>query len=260
MTWGFKRQLLYISVLAGFFLVFGFLLIYPQFNKPPTCVDGKMNGTETGIDCGGSCLNACLAEVEKIEMLWARAFQVVPGRYNALAYLANHNKGAVARQVNYRFQFFDESNIYIGERRGSTFIPPSGNFAIFESGVNLGEAAPVYTNFEILGEPNWIQAPLEKINQTKISLSNIEFANPATAPRLSATIKNTSLFTIPEISVIAILYDSMGNAVSASGTYLDKLSAQESRQIVFTWPEPFTVPIIQKELIPLYDISKVEWR
>ena len=27
---------------------------------PPTCTDGIMNGTETGIDCGGSCPNACV--------------------------------------------------------------------------------------------------------------------------------------------------------------------------------------------------------
>lgn len=28
----------------------------------PTCTDGIMNGTEMGVDCGGSCSNACLTE------------------------------------------------------------------------------------------------------------------------------------------------------------------------------------------------------
>nr|WP_294773769.1 T9SS type A sorting domain-containing protein [uncultured Flavobacterium sp.] len=29
----------------------------------PTCTDGIQNGTETGIDCGGTCPNACLAQI-----------------------------------------------------------------------------------------------------------------------------------------------------------------------------------------------------
>ena len=29
----------------------------------PTCTDGIMNGDETGVDCGGSCPNACLAQI-----------------------------------------------------------------------------------------------------------------------------------------------------------------------------------------------------
>jgi len=30
----------------------------------PSCTDGIMNGTETGVDCGGSCPNACLAQID----------------------------------------------------------------------------------------------------------------------------------------------------------------------------------------------------
>ena len=118
-------------ILILFFSIFGFLKISPSLNKIPTCTDGKQNGDEIGIDCGGSCANACLSQVDAVFVLWVCAFEIVPGRYNAVAYLVNHNKNAVVQKVNYRFRFADANNVYIGKREGSTFIPPGGNFAVF---------------------------------------------------------------------------------------------------------------------------------
>ncbi|MGH7249462.1 MAG: hypothetical protein ACREGC_00650, partial [Minisyncoccia bacterium] len=112
MTWALKRQIFYIVVLVLFILIFGSLIAYPSFNKPPTCFDNKQNGDEIGIDCGGSCSNACATQVEDISVLWARSFEVSPGRYNAVAYVVNHNKNAAIKQISYRFRFADANNVY----------------------------------------------------------------------------------------------------------------------------------------------------
>src|ERR1035437_1227089 len=102
MTWAFKRQAFYVVVLILFVAVSGFLIIYPSFNKAPSCTDGKHDGNETGIDCGGSCAIACMAQVDQVSVLWARAFKVVAGRYNVVAYLVNHNKNTAVKKINYR--------------------------------------------------------------------------------------------------------------------------------------------------------------
>src|SRR3990167_9267397 len=99
MTWAMQRQLFYVGVLLLFFLIFGFLITYSRFNQPPTCTDLKQNGSETGVDCGGSCQLACLAQVDPITILWSRAFKVIPGRYNAVAYLENRNKNAAIQST-----------------------------------------------------------------------------------------------------------------------------------------------------------------
>ncbi|KKS03801.1 MAG: hypothetical protein UU58_C0015G0009, partial [Candidatus Nomurabacteria bacterium GW2011_GWA2_41_25] len=78
------------------------------------------------------------------------------------------------------------------------------------------------------------------------------------SPRLSATIKNNSLFTIPNVSVVVILYDNSGNALSASRTYLSRLAPLENADINFTWPEPLTGAVVAKEIIPMYDIFSVQ--
>lgn len=258
MTWAFKRQTFYVVVLVLFFSVFAFLMISPSLNKAPTCLDGKQNGNETGVDCGGSCANACLSQVDQISVLWARAFRVIPGRYNAVAYIVNHNKNTAVQKINYKFRFADENNVYIGKREGATFIPPSGNFAVFEPGIDIGNSIPVYVTFEFTQVPYWLQVSQEKINQLKVPISNIQLTDETTSPRLSATIKNNSLFTIPDINVIAILYDKSGNAISASRTYLNQLAPLENADINFTWPEPLPSTVVAKEIIPMYDIFSVQ--
>ena len=258
MNWALRRQILFIGVIILLFGLLGFSAIYPKLNKPPTCTDGKENGNETGIDCGGSCLNACFDQTIPVTVLWSRAFKVVPGRYNAVAYIVNHNKNDAAEGVSYRFRFADANNIYIGKREGTTFIPPSGNFAIFAPTIDVGNSTPVYTTFEFTSTPEWLQVSQNKIDQLKVLTSNLELMNVDTSPELSAVIKNTSLFTIPGVSVVAILYDKLGNAISASNTYLDELNPLQTSQINFTWPQPFGSPVVAQELIPMYDIFSVK--
>jgi hypothetical protein len=259
MTWALKRQFLYIAIIVAFFAVLGFIMIYPHLNQAPTCTDGKKDGDETGVDCGGSCPLACATEVNQISVSWARAFEVVPGRYNAVAYLENSNTNTAVEQISYRFRFADKDNIYIGKREGTTYVPPSGNFAVFEPAIDLGNSVPVYTTFEFTEEPVWVQVPQNKIDQLKVLVSNINLQNEDTAPTLSATITNTSLFQIPDVNVVAILYDASGNAVSASKTYLDALQGEQSSSLNFTWVEPFATKVVSEEIIPIFNIFSVKF-
>jgi len=258
MTWAFRRQLFYVGILLIFVFIFGFLIIYPKLNKAPTCIDVKQNGDETGIDCGGSCPLACTFQVDQISVLWSRIFKVVDGRYNAVAYLENHNKNTAIPKIGYRFRFADKDNVYIGKREGTTYVPPSGKFAVFEPAIDIGNSIPVYTSFEFTEMPVWIQVPQEKIDQLKVLVSDIKLENETTSPKLSAILKNTSLFQIPEVNIVTILYDEEGNAVNSSRTYLDVLFGEESKEITFTWPEPFLKSVISKEIIPIFNIFSVK--
>ncbi len=254
MTWALKRQFFYIVVLVLFVSIFGFLIIYPSLSKAPSCTDSKQNGDEIGIDCGGSCLRACSQNTDEVSVLWARAFRVIPGRYNAVAYIINHNKNAAIQKINYKFRFGDANNVYIGKREGSTYVPPGGNFAVFEPGIDVGNSIPVYVTFEFTEPEVWLQVPQEKINQLKVLVSNIELKDETTSPRLSATIKNNSLFTIPNVSVIAILHEAGGNAIATSRTFLSVLAPLQSANINFTWPEPLSGTVVETEIIPMYNV------
>ncbi|MFZ2205771.1 MAG: hypothetical protein WAV23_04245 [Minisyncoccia bacterium] len=258
MTWGLKRQIFYLSIVVTFVGILAFLIIYPLFVKAPTCLDNKKNGTETGVDCGGSCQLACTYQVDQVSILWSRIFRVVPGRYNAVAYLENHNKSAAINKIGYRFRFADKDNIYIGKREGETYVPPSGKFAVFEPAIDLGNSIPVYTSFEFTEMPTWIQVSQDKIDQLKIAIGEIILQDETFSPKLSAVIKNSSLFQIPDLNIVAILYDAAGRAVSVSRTYLNVLNGEETAKVNFTWPEPFSQKVISKEIIPMYNIFNVK--
>jgi len=258
MTWAFKRQLFYLIVFIVFLGLLGYLIIYPYINKIPTCFDNKKNGDELGIDCGGSCVLACTFSVDEISILWARAFQVIPGRYNAIAYIENHNKNAAIYKIKYSFRFADSNNIYIGKRDGETFVLPGSKFAIFEPGIGFGNSIPVYTTFKFTETPIWNVVSEDKLKQLKILVSDIKLEDQNTSPRLSAVVRNDSFFIIPEVDAVVILYDEKGNAVSASSTFLDVLGANESKNINFTWPEPLLGNIITKEIIPMYNVFLVK--
>jgi hypothetical protein len=258
MNWALKRRLFYLSILVAIILIFGFLIVYKNLNKTPTCFDNKQNGEETGIDCGGSCMLACTKQVDKITTLWARAFQVVPGRFNAVAYLQNQNENTVVNKINYKFRFYDKDNIYIGKREGQTYIPPSGKFAVFAPAIDVGNSVPIYTYFEFTEDPIWIKVSPERVSVLKILVSDIKLENESVSPILSATLTNASLYRIPEISVVAILYDALGNAVSTSHTYLDVLKAEEKTQINFTWREPIKEKVVATEIIPMFNIDSAK--
>ena len=257
-AWSTKRQLFYVVIVLAFIGISVLVISYPSLNKAPSCVDNKQNGTETGVDCGGTCAKACTSQVDQLSVLWARSFKVITGRYNAVAYVVNHNKSTGVQAITYRFRFADAKNVYIGKRDGTTFIPPGGNFAIFEPAIDIGNSIPVYTTFEFTQAPLWLQVPQDKIDQLKILVSNIQLTGEDASPKLSATIKNTSLFTIPNMGVVAILYDATGNALSASRTFLNQLAPLASSDINFTWPETFSLPVVAKEIIPMYDIFSVK--
>ncbi len=258
MTWALKRQISYISILVLFFAIFGFLLIYPSLNKAPTCMDGLQNGTETGVDCGGSCSLACTFEAENATVIWARSFDVVPGRYNAVAYIENHNKNLAADKVKYSFRFADKNNVYLGRREGVAYIPPGQAFAIFERGIELGSSAPVYTTFEFTQAPVWIKVPDSALSQVRIMVSEVTLEGEDSAPHLSAVIKNDSLLLVPSLSVAVILYDEEENAITSSSTIIDELGPEASKTIDFTWPASFAKKVVTKEILPVYNIFSVK--
>jgi hypothetical protein len=121
----------------------------------------------------------------------------------------------------------------------------------------VGNSIPVYTTFEFTEVPDWTTVSLEKIRQLEVVVSDISLVDQETAPKLSARIRNNSLFVIPEVSVVAVLYDQNRNAVSVSSTYLENFVSEEEREISFTWPEGIAGEVVAIEVIPLYNIFSV---
>lgn len=250
MSWGTKRRNFILFIVALVILTPLAFIIFFMVYEPPSCTDGKHNGNEEGVDCGGSCPLICSEEAIDPIVLWKRYFPVSPGFYNVIAMVENPNPSAGLEEVSYSFKLFDNKNVLLSERRGKTKIHPKTTVPIMESALNTGALVPRIVTFELEGDLVWSRdLPV----QSTLVVSNQEIIDEDTSPRINATVKNLSLETFKDVDVIAIVYDNRDNAIGSSSTYIPSIGKDQSMDIVFTWPQPFTAPVTRIEVIPVYE-------
>jgi len=243
--WAAKRKLVYGGIFVVVILIGVGVPTFFFLYEAPTCFDGKQNGTETGIDCGGSCRNLCQADKQPPTVLWKRIFQVSKGIYTAVAFVENRNVMAGAIRVSYSFKLYDENSIFIAERRGETYILPHDTFVVLESGILTQERIPERIEFEFTKIPDWLSLPPGPV----LAVTSKSLRNEMTVPRLEATVSNTSLVTARDVEVTAILYDGRDNAMAAARTYIDEIPKNTSEVAIFTWPNAFLFSPARIEIV-----------
>ncbi|MFT5280603.1 MAG: hypothetical protein ACI9AR_000025 [Flavobacteriaceae bacterium] len=259
MIWAKKRQLLYFFGTVAVLLFIVFLFILPAINKKPTCFDDMRNGVESGIDCGGDCSKACNAEVSELAVQWARSFEVSNREYNSVAYLENRNPYAGIERISYRFKLLDKENALITQRTGETFINPNGTTAIFEPRIVGSLNRPVVrTTFEFIPITPWETLSKKTLDAISLPVRDFRFSKEESRPRLSGKILNDSLYTLPELELITILYDERGNAVHSSKTELSYVAPGKETDIFFTWQKPFEEKIVREEYIPRFNFYSLD--
>ncbi len=258
-SWAKQRQLIYGTiVIISLLIVIGLPTYFLFFNRAPTCSDGKQNGDETGIDCGGSCssIRVCQGDVlpEPI-LLWTRAFPVGGGSNNLVAYVQNPNVGYTAEPIPYIFAVYDSANILLGTREGLAYVPPVRTFPIFEGVFTTGDRVPAKVSFNFIEPAVW-----KKHNSVKSELTILEDrlrTDLQSGPRVDADIQNETIDTFRDIEVVAIIYDELGNAQASSRTKVDVLFGNERKGLVFTWPKPFDFEVSKIEIVPKLPISNL---
>ena len=249
MYWSTRRRLVYaIGVIVFFGIIFGGPVVYKVLTIPPTCSDGKRNQGETAIDRGGPCLILDQSNLQPSPVMWARAFKVRDGSYSAVAYVENPNIDAGVRAAHYLFKMYDSENILVAERKGTTFIMPSGITPVFEGGVETGKRVVAHTFFSLSAPLVW-ERMKDMSQDIRVSDEKINSVN--TKPRLTATLHNISVVPLYDIFVVAVVFDTAGNAFTASQTNLQRLEPDETNHVVFTWPDSFPESVGRIDVIPL---------
>lgn len=241
-----KRTVYFLIVLAALFTIVGVPVFFAT-RHAPTCTDGIENQGEAGVDCGGPCALQCAFQVPPPIIRWARSFKVTSGVYNAVAMVENTALDVGTDRIAYTFKLYDSRNVLIAERAGETFLPPKRLAPIFEGGIRTGERTPSRTFFEFSAVPAWKRVPPKE--DGALVVANTTLRDEASKPRLEATLSNTAVRTVSGIEVVAVMYDKNDNAIAASKTLVDSLPKDATARLVFTWSEPFSVPVARTEII-----------
>lgn len=248
MTWASRKQFRYLLGFAALLLLFVGMPLFFHFYNPPSCSDGVQNGLEEGIDCGGGCPVVCSFRAADPIVHWSRLFEVVPGLYTVVAFVENTNVSFETDGVPYTFKLRDSNNVLVYERKGNAYFPARFNVPVFETGIRTGERMPARVDFELLRTPVWSSSAEW---ESGVSVLSQSLSNEDVAPRLSATLRNTTLVPVDNLPVVAVLFNAEGNALHASRTVIDTIPGSGEKTIIFTWPQPFTAPIARIEITPI---------
>jgi hypothetical protein len=257
LDWGSKKKLSYLSVFILMMLIGIFILIFPYLNKAPTCFDGKQNGDETGVDCGGSCARVCTNQAYGLVNIWSRAFWVNNSNYNVMALIENQNTEAGVPLISYEFRIYDDKNIFLGRRQGTTFINSNDRSVVFESGFDFGNRRPVRVDFQFTNQPTWIRIDRRQRDALSIDVKDRVLSNQFESPRLEAIVVNNTLTDIKELDVYAILYDENENVLNVSKTYIPELMRASEYKIIFTWPRAFEKSPTRIDIFPQVNVFEL---
>ena len=238
MEWSQKRKILYALAVAGIMILLAAYPVYKTINPTPTCSDQRQNGDEAGVDCGGSCNLYCSSQVKDLNVVWAKAFLVVPGRYDLGAYVENPNPKAGIKIARYTLRMLDSTGAVIAEGRGAAEIPPASTRLLFAGSV-AATGTPNNVEVEFNREDlKWVKA---KAESAVLTTKNLSLKNTDTKPRFDATLLNTDLVNdVGYTSLGAIIYDAARHPVAISRTYVEGIPKGGTQDIFFTWPTRFS--------------------
>ncbi|MBA3733142.1 hypothetical protein H0W91_02070 [Patescibacteria group bacterium] len=235
LSWATKRRLIYGgSVVVVLALIFGGIF-WKIFYQAPTCNDGRQNGDEKGVDCGGSCRNLCTSDALTPVVLWSKVFNVSGDVYSAVAYIENPNVNSRNNRATYQFQIYDKNNKLITVKEGETSIPKGKKFAVFETSLLISNSKPKSADFKFLSFSPW-EKDIAKEPEITLKYGTIV---GSTTPSITGSITSQSIGTIPEIELVVFVLDRNENAIGASRTFIDNLSKNAPQDFVFSWQKPF---------------------
>lgn len=235
--WAKRRKRVYTSVIIGVVAVVAIVQGFRLFYEPPTCFDGRRNGGETGVDCGGACERVCKVDAEPLVVQWVKSFEIREGEYSVVAHIENPNGNLGVRTLPYTFRLFDSSGNVLTEVSGVSYAEPTESFPIFEGPLYL-TSEPARVEFEFSEEPFFVQS---ERNEEVLFIENSTLSSSETAPKISTLVRNTSIRALTDINALAVVYGGGNTPVAVSKTDIDYLASGARERITFTWPDPFKI-------------------
>ncbi|TSC87108.1 MAG: Uncharacterized protein G01um10148_213 [Parcubacteria group bacterium Gr01-1014_8] len=248
MTWASRRRTIYASGVTLFFLIVLGVPLAIWWYQPANCTDGEMNGAETDVDRGGNCPLLDERTLIPHAIQWARAFPVRDGTWSAVAYVENPNDQGGVAAVPYRFKLYDDRNIIVAEREGTTYIMPGAVTPIYEGGISTGNRSVARAYFEFAAPLVW-----ERMSDRSraVDVTGKAVSDADSMPRVTAFAENTEVSDAKNVEFVSVIFDPAGNAIAASSTVLPLLKAGERANLVFTWPDPYIRAVGRVDVIPL---------
>lgn len=249
MSWAAGRRTLILGIIAVVVILIVGTVASLTLHQAPSCMDGKQNQDERGIDCGGVCTTVCSNDALAPAVSFVRGLPQSGGRTDVIAYIENPNPTTAAKAARYRIELYSPDRAIIATKNGTIDLPPGAIAPVFipnffQGNDTIGQAFLTFDDTSL----NWYRYEDMRVIPT---VEGAKIIGTTEAPRVSATITNTSVKSLPSTKLVATLFDAAGKAIAASQTVTPSLPAQGSVEVIFTWNMPFSAPVSRIDVRPI---------
>ncbi len=207
--------------------------------KAPTCFDGKKNGNEAGVDCGGVCRPCEIKKnIKPLEITDKSIVYGGKGKYDAVVTIKNPNTLYGASTIRYTISLVSADGEVIMKKTGEDFILPTQERFFIE------------TNIESNVVPKDLNISIDYIDWKKFVdykdpdflVQNVQFGKVESGinyAKAFALIRNNSDFDFREVRVYVVIKDENDKPIAVSATTIGNFQARDERDFTLTWPYRF---------------------
>lgn len=223
--------------------------VYAAFIKPDaTCTDGKQNGNETGVDCGGACGNQCIpVDIKPISK--RGNIQILPigssTRATVLVQIQNLNSDYGAK-FDYTLSLKEKTGREVAVSLGKNIIYPAEikYLAFPNMEVSLAPSELV-ADFRI-EKTEWVKE--EDMKKPSVFIQNEATVIHPDRIEVSGKFTNADAGKLEGATVVAILFDNRGSMIGASETRVENVESGEARSFIVIHPFVSSVNISRTQV------------
>lgn len=248
--WSSRRKFLVsLLIVLGVLILIG-IPAYLATRETPNCGNGKLDGDETGVDCGGSCQLLCTPEIlPLITKGDARLLKIATSTYEAVVLVQNPNITGSVLRAPYTFTIYSGTNSKpVKVINSDTYVGRNSTFALFAGPFTLDDTASYRAVFTFSPGLVWQKAG-DTLPTLAVSDMNL-VTSTSSAPRLETNVSNYGDLDMTNVEVVALLSDASGNIIAAGKTFLDQVSAGKSEPVSFSWPNQFDREAVSVKILP----------
>jgi len=223
----FLKQLIYGTFYLAILFGIGYLIYTGALRGPASCFDNRQNQGETGIDCGGPCLDCGLKNLEPIRVSPVSIFDI-GGRLSVLFELRNPNVRFGANEFAYTIEFYGPSNTLVSSLTRNSFIYPGEIKYIVEAGLEIDPSGVRRAEVE-LANFSWKSREEFSLPRTQVRDLKTEIDREGNKAEISGVIVNQNSFRLSRVVVSAIIFNSAGARIGVSKTLAEDTAPFEEK-------------------------------
>ncbi len=234
-----ERKTKQIIIIATYLLIaVGAVFFIYKIFWGASCTDGKKNGGEEGIDCGGPCPRPCI-NTPVLEKPEAISVALIPyrGKFDVVAEIKNVNDRFGFEKVPYEILLYKGEEA-VGGKKGAIYILPNEVRYLVETGIECKDS-PDSAKVLVEGE-GW--AEYKKKEKPKLEILNKTFNYTKTGGsffEINFQIVNRSSYDFLTVDIEAVVRDGSNKIIAANKANLNSVKSGEVRDFRFFWPVEF---------------------